>query len=126
MHLLSRGRQSLFKILWRTWLDVSPGVMDTDLLLSHCNLLRDQQTMRETKVCPMMEDRCPDMMMALCPDMMMPMPMPLTRSAKNRMSHEGEGCQCVPDFLLAMVPGMPAPGTPVAGRSATNRAGVTG
>merc|ERR1712013_908622 len=78
-----------------------------------------------TKVCPMMEDRCPNMMMAVCPDMMMPMPMPLTRSAKNRMSHEGEGCQCAPDFLLAMVPGMPAPGTPVAGRSATNRAAVT-
>merc|ERR1719317_1560871 len=63
-------------------------------------------------------------MMAVCPEMMMPMPMPLTRSAKDRMSHEGEGCQCVPDFLLAMVPGMPAPGTPVAGRSATNRAAV--
>merc|ERR1719348_2507173 len=77
-----------------------------------------------TKVCPMMGERCPDMMMEVCPDMMMPMPMPLTRSAKDRMSHEGEGCQCVPDFLLAMVPGMPAPGTPVAGRSATNRAAV--
>ena len=67
----------------------------------------------------MMGDRCPDMMMAVCPEMMMPMPMPLTRSAKDRMSHEGEGCQCVPDFLLAMVPGMPAPGTPVAGRVST-------
>merc|ERR1712236_26921 len=76
-----------------------------------------------TKVCPMMEgEMCPDMMMAVCPDMMMPMPMPATR-----MSHGGEGCQCVPDFLLAIVPGMPAPGTPVAGRSASvaNRAAVT-
>merc|ERR1719320_394219 len=50
-----------------------------------------------TKVCPMMGDRCPDMMMAV--------PMPLTRSAKDRMSHEGEGCQCVPDFL--QVPRLP-------------------
>merc|ERR1719177_62162 len=60
--------------------------------------------------------------MAVCPEIMMPMPMPTTR-----MSHGGEGCQCVPDFLLAMVPGMPAPGTPVAGRSAivANRAAVT-
>merc|ERR1719357_887656 len=76
-----------------------------------------------TKVCPMMEgEMCPDMMMAVCPDMMMPMPMPATR-----MSHGGEGCHCYPDFLLAMVPGMPAPGTPVAGRSASvsNRAAVT-
>merc|ERR1719153_2116281 len=50
------------------------------------------------------------------------MPMPATR-----MSHGGEGCHCYPDFLLAMVPGMPAPGTPVAGRSAgvANRAAVT-
>merc|ERR1719309_1069379 len=57
----------------------------------------------------------------------MPMPMPATRTVQDRMSHAGEGCQCVPDFLLAMVPGMPAPGTPVAGRSASvsNRAAVT-
>merc|ERR1712168_1071303 len=77
-----------------------------------------------TKVCPMMEGgMCTDMMMAVCPDMMMPM----TRTVQDRMSHGGEGCQCVPDFLLAMVPGMPAPGTPVAGRSASvaNRAAVT-
>merc|ERR1719233_2518899 len=67
-----------------------------------------------TKVCPMVEGtRCPDMMVAVCPGMGME-----TRSSMNRMSHEGEGCQCVPDFLLAMVPGMPPPGTIVAGRLA--------
>jgi len=57
--------------------------------------------------------RCPDMMVAVCPGMGME-----TRSSMDRMSHEGEGCQCVPDFLLAMVPGMPPPGTIVAGRLA--------
>merc|ERR1711892_833020 len=67
-----------------------------------------------TKVCPMMKDMmCPDMMVAVCPISMMQ-----TRAVQNRMSHEGEGrCQCVPDFLLAMVPGMPEPGTVAAGRS---------
>merc|ERR1719147_174535 len=41
------------------------------------------------------------------------------------MSHEGEGCQCVPNFILSMVPGMPPPGTPVAGRSVvSSRAAV--
>ena len=66
-----------------------------------------------TKVCPMMKDMmCPDMMVAVCPISMMQ-----TRAVQNRMSHEGEGrCQCVPDFLLAMVPGMPEPGTVAAGR----------
>merc|ERR1712212_1276570 len=78
-----------------------------------------------TKVCPMVEGtRCPDMMVAVCPGMGME-----TRSSMNRMSHEGEGCQCVPDFLLSMVPGMPPPGTIVAGRlayspEALNRAPV--
>merc|ERR1712106_982625 len=67
-----------------------------------------------TKVCPMMKDMvCPDMMVAVCPISMMQ-----TRVVQNRMSQEGEGrCQCVPDFLLAMVPGMPEPGTVAAGRS---------
>merc|ERR1719318_909734 len=55
--------------------------------------------------------------------MVVPMGMEQTRKDMNRMSHEGEGkCQCVPDFLLAMVPGMPGPGDMVAGRSAMARA----
>jgi len=79
-----------------------------------------------TKVCPMMDNTmCPDMMAAVCPNMAMPMTMGMeqTRKGMNRMSQEGEGkCQCVPDFLLAMVPGMPGPGDMVAGRSAMVRA----
>merc|ERR1712142_1398795 len=67
-----------------------------------------------TKVCPMMEGRCPDMMFAMCPIVAGVME---TRTAQDRMSHEGGGCQCVPNFILSMVPGMPPPGTPVAGRS---------
>jgi len=75
-----------------------------------------------TKVCPMMEGRCPDMMFAMCPIVAGVME---TRTAQDRMSHEGEGCQCVPNFILSMVPGMPPPGTPVAGRSViSSRAAV--
>eukprot|EP00091_Calanus_sinicus_P012011 TRINITY_DN270_c0_g1_i1.p1 TRINITY_DN270_c0_g1~~TRINITY_DN270_c0_g1_i1.p1 ORF type:complete len:405 (-),score=150.21 TRINITY_DN270_c0_g1_i1:69-1235(-) len=79
-----------------------------------------------TKVCPMMyETMCPDMMVAVCPDMPMTMGMEQTRKGENRMSHVGDSnCQCVPDFLLAMVPGMPGPGDMVAGRSGMTKAPV--
>jgi len=62
------------------------------------------------------------MMFAMCPIVAGVME---TRTAQDRMSHEGEGCQCVPNFILSMVPGMPPPGTPVAGRSViSSRAAV--
>merc|ERR1712098_388678 len=75
-----------------------------------------------TKVCPMMDGMCPDMMFPMCPIVAGVME---TRTVQDRMNHEGEGCQCVPNFILSMVPGMPPPGTPVAGRSViTSRAAV--
>jgi len=70
-----------------------------------------------TKVCPMEQEmRCPDMMVPVCPDDMM---LPLTRKAEERMSMAvmPDDCQCIPDFILSMVPGMPPPGTMAAGRA---------
>merc|ERR1712183_542252 len=68
-----------------------------------------------TRVCPMMGDTCPEDMDMMCP--ITPM------NAQSRMGNgqaygEGKGCQCVPDFLMSLVVGMP----PAAGRmAATDR-----
>merc|ERR1711910_132109 len=51
-----------------------------------------------TRVCPMMEDVCPEDTMMMCPGGMAP--------AAGRMMHGSSGssgCQCVPDFLMALV-----------------------
>merc|ERR1712215_578333 len=51
-----------------------------------------------TRVCPMMEDVCPEDTMMMCPGGMPP--------AAGRMMHGSSGssgCQCVPDFLMALV-----------------------
>jgi len=51
-----------------------------------------------TRVCPMMEDVCPGDTMMMCPGGMPP--------AAGRMMHGSSGssgCQCVPDFLMALV-----------------------
>merc|ERR1712055_246180 len=51
-----------------------------------------------TRVCPMMEDVCPEDTMMMCPGGMAP--------AASRMMHGSSGssgCQCVPDFLMALV-----------------------
>merc|ERR1711936_1299239 len=51
-----------------------------------------------TRVCPMMEDVCPEDTMMMCPGGMPP--------AAGRMMHGSSGssgCQCAPDFLMALV-----------------------
>merc|ERR1711942_215516 len=65
-----------------------------------------------SKVCPMMEGKCPADMDMMCPNGAM------TRMAGgNGGEGSDKGCQCVPDFLMAMV--MPAP----AGRSLDRSSG---
>merc|ERR1711970_1360778 len=52
-----------------------------------------------TRVCPMMSDVCPTDTMMMCPNGGMP-------PAAGRMMHGSSGssgCQCVPDFLMALV-----------------------
>jgi len=56
----------------------------------------------------MMDEMCPDDMVAVCPTAQVQ-----TRKVQNRMTGQ-DSCQCVPDFLLALVSGMP--GIPAATR----------
>jgi len=56
----------------------------------------------------MMDEMCPDDMVAVCPTAQVQ-----TRKVQNRMTGQ-DSCQCVPDFLLALVAGMP--GMPAASR----------
>merc|ERR1711963_894553 len=50
-----------------------------------------------TQVCPMMDGMCPNDMMEVCID-----GMPTTMRSQNRMYGQPQGCQCVPDFLMAL------------------------
>jgi len=69
-----------------------------------------------TRVCPMMGDTCPEDMDMMCP--ITPMNAQTRMMGNGQAYGEGKGCQCVPDFLMSLVTGMP----PAAGRmEATDR-----
>jgi len=69
-----------------------------------------------TKVCPMTADMCPMDMEKVCPMM------PQSRMDYGNADGNGKGCQCVPDFLMALVHhAMPPAATRFA---ATNRGKV--
>merc|ERR1719495_1991873 len=63
-----------------------------------------------SKVCPMMEGQCPADMDVLCPNGAMS-----RMAGGNGGEGSDKGCQCVPDFLMAMVM------KPAAGRSSLDR-----
>ena len=52
-----------------------------------------------TRVCPMMDDRCPPGTEKICPKGMEVD----TRQALNRHDGGSSGCQCIPDFLISLM-----------------------